>query len=32
MDRGVNLSEVLEILTRMEIKYKQEGRALIITP
>lgn len=32
MDRGVKFSEVLDILTRMEVKYKQQGRTLTILP
>ena len=32
MDRGVNLSDVLVILTKMEVKYRMEGRTLTITP
>lgn len=32
MDRGVKFSDVLDILTRMEVKYKQQGRTLIILP
>lgn len=31
MDRGVNLSEVLEVLTKMGVKFKREGRVLIVT-
>jgi ferric-dicitrate binding protein FerR (iron transport regulator) len=32
MDRGVNLPDILEILTKMELKYRMEGRTLTITP
>lgn len=30
MDRGVNLSEVLEMLTQMRVKFRMEGRTLIV--